>query len=206
MKLKKIMAGILAGAMVVSSMALTAFADATVEVKYTGGTGADASYEYTVQTDVTSVSVAIKYADAVDEGKTFGFNDWCGNGIVVEDTDGTKTYYGFGGSQVSWNGSIYEKDDSLVPAAGDDKYFTLTDGEGSFDLAVAGAGTKISFYALGWDSYDGTQYTVTITGDAEPEAADSTSGDVLPFAVIALSLSALAAGAVVVTKKVSFQR
>ena len=204
MKIKKLLAGVLTGAMVLGAMCTSAFADATAEVKYEGwsdDTGAVSGYTYTVENDVDSVNIAIQYADAVDDGSTFGYNDWCNNGIKVTLSDGTTAYYCFGGASATWDTSIAAKDSNDVlggTANENGRGFVLTDGAGSFDIAVD-QGATIDFYALGWDSYDGTQFTVTITEAAE-DGDDSAEGSTtLP--VVLAAVAALAVVATVSTKK-----
>ena len=77
----------------------------------------------------------------------------------------TKTYYQWGGAQVSWGWDIDgdKNDESKDGVNGSTWLGTVTDGKLTLDIPVA-KGATVDFYTLGWDSYDGVQYTVTIDG------------------------------------------
>lgn len=190
MNFKKVMAGVMAGSMV-AAMSVAAFA-ADGDCSYIDGK--TASYTYTVQGDVSTITADIVYAE--DQGDTFNFNDWCGNGVIVTLADGTKTYYQWGGKSVTWGWDI--DDDKIEESEnginGTTWLGTVEDRKASLSIPVA-QGATVEFLTLGWDSYDGVQYTVTISGD---EAAST--GDVAPVAYLA-AIVAVAGVAMVASKK-----
>ncbi len=87
----------------------------------------------------------------------------------------------------------------VMDFAGAKSTFTYTAASGTVYLSLGG-----ELCTLTDMSYTSTSAADTTADDTT--ATDSTSGDALPFAVAALGLSALAAGAVVATKKFSFER
>ncbi len=190
MNFKKVLAGALTGTMVVA-MGVTALAE---DCSYIDGT--TASYTYTVQGDVSTITANITYADSVDDGATFGFNDWCGNGVKVTLSDGTVTYYQWGGASVTWGWDADDDDeeDSVDGVNGTTWLGTVVDGVAALSIPVD-QGAVVEFYTLGWDTYDGVQYSVEITGD---EAAET--GDTLPVAYLA-AVVALAGVALAASKK-----
>jgi hypothetical protein len=174
MKLSKIKALFATTVLGVGMVATTALAADVTYVAQPDEFPIPASTSYTVAADATEVEVTVAYTTNVE------YNDWCGNALKVTDTDGTVTYYGFGGAQVSWNASLEEDGDEVVPAAGSDAFFTLDGGNGTFTIPVAGAGTVIDVYDLCWDSVpDATHYTIDFVeaGISEDAADDTAAAD-----------------------------
>lgn len=190
MNFKKVMAGVMASSMV-AAMSVAAFA-ADGDCSYIDGK--TPSYTYTVQGDVSTITADIVYAE--DQGETFNFNDWCGNGVIVTLADGTKNYYQWGGKSVTWGWDADgdEEDDSVDGVNGTTWLGTVEGGKASLSIPVA-QGATVDFLTLGWDTYDGVQYTVTISGDAA-----ASTGDVAPVAYLA-AVAALAGVALVASKK-----
>ncbi len=114
------------------------------------------AYTYVVPAgiDTLKVKVAISAAD----GDAFGWNDWCGAGVVV---DGTKAYQ-WGGAQVSWGWDFDgdKNDDSLNGVNGETWLGTVGADGGEISIPVS-EGAVVDFYCLSWDSYAGVQYTLT---------------------------------------------
>jgi hypothetical protein len=190
MNFKKVLAGVAAGSMV-AAMSVTAFAE---DCSYIDGK--TSSYTYTVQGDVSTITADIVYAPDQEDG-SFNFNDWCGNGVIVTLADGTKTYYQWGGAQVTWGWDADgdEVDDSLDGVKGSTWLGTVTDGKATLSIPVA-QGATVDFLTLGWDSYAGVQYSVTVSeGNASQD-----DGDVAPVAYLA-AVVALAGVAMVASKK-----
>ncbi len=205
------MAGILAGAMVVSSMALTAFAGTPTYVADNSAgvaVGADTvvskggfTLEFTVSGLTAATTAKLGFTDP-----SWTYQEWGDN--VYADVTGDGTYTLTYTSDYTGNALVFVVDMVI----GDPFDITASDYKIS-DVKVNG--TAVNFIYgdleekgnLRLEIYN--EYGLTKSDDvtgASTAAADVSSGDVLPFAVIALSLSALAAGAVVVTKKVSFER
>lgn len=195
MNFKKVLAGALTGTMVVA-MGVTAFAE---DCSYIDGT--TPSYTYTVQNDVSSITASIVYADSVDDGETFGFNAWCANGVRVTLSDGTVNLYQWGGSSVTWGWDV-DGDKVADTEEGVDTATWLgtiaDDGTGTLVIPVD-QGATVEFVTLGWDTYDGVQFSVTISGDEASDDASS-DGDVAPVAYLAAAV-ALAGVALVASKK-----
>ncbi|MBP5651976.1 MAG: hypothetical protein J6X17_00970, partial [Lachnospiraceae bacterium] len=83
------------------SVDITEGGEATVSggVKYIDGKTPGSTY--TVQNDCNSVIIDVEYLASL--GETFGYNDWCQNGIIITHTDGSKSYYQWGGKEVNWD-------------------------------------------------------------------------------------------------------
>lgn len=141
----------------------------SADCKYTDGKTPSALFEVTG--DVTSITADVVYAE--DQGDAFNFNDWCGNGVIVTKADGTKTYYQWGGAQVTWGWDIDDdkNEESVNGVNGTTWLGTVVDRQVSMSIPVE-KGDTVGFYTLGWDSYDGVQYTVSVSSDV---ASDVTS-------------------------------
>ncbi|MBO4560221.1 MAG: hypothetical protein J5712_09095 [Lachnospiraceae bacterium] len=143
------------------SVEVTEGGDATVSggVKYVDG--ATPGSTYTVASDCNSVLIDIEYLAA--DGDSFSYNDWCSNGIVVTHPDGSKSYYQWGGAQVSWGWDADGDGAEEVSDGAAGKNWA-----GSVDstslrgtlMVPAGKDDVIDVIALGWDSYAGTQFVV----------------------------------------------
>lgn len=191
-KFKKFLAAVVAGVMVVSTMAVSALA-ADGDCAYTDAK--TPSYSYTVQGDVTSITATATIVMPL-EGDT-AWNDWCGQGIKVTAPDGTVSLYQWGGAQVTW-GADFDGDkteDCLGGVDGENWLGTVADGKATLTIPVAGAGTVVDFYVMSWDSYADTQYNIAISGDVA--SGDATSATAFIIAAVA----ALAVVATVATKK-----
>ncbi|MGN0370808.1 MAG: hypothetical protein ACI4EW_09695 [Butyrivibrio sp.] len=191
-KFKKFLAAIVAGVMVVSTMAVSALA-ADGDCAYTDGK--TPSYSYTVQSDVTSITATATILMPL-EGDT-SWNDWCGQGIKVTAPDGTASYYQWGGAQVTWDADFDgdEEPDCVGGVDGENWLATTVDGAATITIPVAGAGTTVDFYVMSWDSYADAQYNIAISGDVA--SGDATSATAFIIAAVA----ALAVVATVATKK-----
>lgn len=146
-----------------------------VECAYTDGK--TPSYSYTVQNNVSTITADIVYAPDQEDG-SFGFNDWCGNGVIVNHADGSKSYYQWGGAQVSWGWDADgdEVDDSVDGVNGETWLGTVVDRQATLTIPVE-QGATVDFLCLGWDSYAGTQYTVAISGDVAGSEEDPSEED-----------------------------
>ena len=196
-KFKKVLAAVLAGTMVIGALAVSAFA-ADGDCKYTDGKSA--SYTYEVKGDVTSVTANVTIKMPL-EGDT-AWNDWCGEGVKVTDADGTVTYYQWGGKEVSWNADFDgdKTDDCVGGVKGDNWLGTVADGKASLTIPVKGAGSKVEFYVMSWDTYADVQYNVAIAGDTAAGDASATT------ALVLVALAALAVVATVSVKKFAVER
>ena len=196
-KFKKFLAAVVAGVMVVSTMAVSALA-ADGDCAYIDAK--TPSYSYTVQGDVTSITATATILMPL-EGDT-AWNDWCGEGVKVTAPDGTATYYQWGGAQVTWDVDFDgdENNDCVGGVDGENWLGTTVDGKATLTIPVAGAGTVVDFYVMSWDSYADTQYNIAISGDVT--SGDVTSGDATSAtAFIIAAVAALAVVATVATKK-----
>lgn len=191
-KFKKLLAAVVAGVMVVSTMAVSALA-ADGDCAYTDAK--TPSYSYKVQGDVTSITATAKILMPL-EGDT-AWNDWCGQGVKVTAPDGTVSYYQWGGAQVKWDADFDgdEKPDCVGGVDGENWLGTVADGAATLTIPVAGAGTVVDFYVMSWDKYADTQYNIAISGDVA--SGDATSATAFIIAAVA----ALAVVATVATKK-----
>ncbi len=119
-----------------------------------------------VTSDVEKVVATATYAE--DDGDAFNFNDWCGNGIIVTAEDGTKTYYQWGGKEVSWGWDADNDgtEDSVGGVNGETWVGSVTDRVATLEIPAT-KGSVIEFLALGWDTYEGTQFTISFAGDVE---------------------------------------
>ena len=129
-----------------------------VDCVYTDGK--TPSYSCEVLDDISSLKVNVAMAPEADG---FSFNDWCGYGVCVNHADGTKSYYQWGGASVSWGWDIDDDkvDESAGGVTGDTWLGTVAEGAVVLDIPVE-KGAVVDFYTLAWDSYTGTQYTLTI--------------------------------------------
>ena len=153
------------------------------DVKYGNAPGALPDAVYTVTTDTMYVTLKIAYKQ-VDDGSGIqgAFNDYCANGICVTNPDGSQRFYAFGGKEVSWDVTVAgaEEPEVMGGANNANGQFFIVGPDGTLEqkILVDGIGTTIGFYALGWDTYDGVQYTVeVIEGGQEAAAATSAPAD-----------------------------
>ncbi len=133
--------------------------------------GMTSSLTVKVTGDVEKITANVTMAPA--DGDAYSFNDWCGHGVVVTAEDGTKTFYQWGGKEVSWNVD-YDKDgtdDFIGGAKGDNWLGSVADGVATLEIPVT-KGATVEFICQAWDSYAGTQYTITIDSDVEVVAAE----------------------------------
>ena len=161
---RKFFAVLMAAVMVLASGRLPVKADAADCAYIDGKTP---SYSYTVTGDVNVVTANITFAPA--DGEAFALNDWCGYCVAVTHVDGSKSYYQFGGKEVSWG----------VDLDGDEKNdtFGVNGGTwlGSANLETLTAtlgipaekGAVVDFIVTSWDSYTGKQFSVEITEGGE---------------------------------------
>ena len=145
-------------------------------VAYTDGKTAGSSY--TVASDCNSVLIDVEYLAA--DGDAFSYNDWCVNGIAVTHPDGSKSYYQWGGAQVSWGWDADgdEKEDVSDGVNGKNWAGTVDSASLRGTIMVpAGQGDVLDIIALGWDSYAGTQFVVrnyTESGVVVGEVSEAT--------------------------------
>ncbi len=225
MKLKRILAGVAATAMAVSTM-VVASADA-VEVCY------NTPFQATVKADgKAKITLTGILQGEQDNNPNAGWNDWCCVKIAITDAAGNKTYDCVVGGSVTWDVTV---DDNGTPDDDtDDTKFTTAEfenvmwGDCSEDCVLeydVTAGSTVEVIALGWDSNpDEPYFKVDMTGvdfdmgisanDPSTDAPStdetpSTDGDTAPkddntstgLAGIALAGLAVSGAAVVATKK-----
>ena len=136
----------------------------TEKIAYTDGE--TASYTYKVGAGVKELKVKVALTGNVE------WNDWCGAGVIVTDAKGNKTYYQWGGAQVTWGWDADgdKVDDSIGGAKGSTWLGTIGTDGGEIAIPVSD-GATVEFYCLSWDSQPGVdQYTLTF--DA-PSAEDT---------------------------------
>ena len=158
--LKKVFAVLAAAVMIASSGTHIASAD-PVGCAYTDGQ--TPSYSYTVTGDVNVITANVTFSPA--DGDAFSLNDWCGYGVAVNHVDGSKSYYQFGGAQVSWG---WDADgDSAEDSYGVNGGSWLGSANTETLTATIGIpaekGAVVDFIVTAWDSYKGTQFTVDVT-------------------------------------------
>ncbi|MBP5330666.1 MAG: hypothetical protein J6Y89_02315 [Lachnospiraceae bacterium] len=157
----KFLAIFMAAALVIASGSKIPVRAEAAECAYIDGQ--TPSYSYTVGSDVNVITANITFSPA--DGDAFSLNDWCGYGVTVNHVDGSKSYYQFGGAQVSWGWDADgdEKEDSYGVNGGtwlgnaDTETLTATLG------IPAEQGAVVDFIVTSWDSYAGKQFTVDIT-------------------------------------------
>ena len=129
--------------------------------------GQTPSYSYTVKGDVNVITADITFSPA--DGDAFSLTDWCGYGVVVNHADGSKSYYQYGGAQVSWGWDADgdQNEDSFGVNGG--TWLGNADGETlKATLGIpAEKGAVVDFIVTSWDSYAGNQFTVDITEGGE---------------------------------------
>ena len=157
---RKLFAVVLAAALVLSAGKVGVKADA-VDCAYIDG--ATPSYSYTVAGAVNVITANITFAPA--DGDAFSLNDWCGYGVVVNHVDGSKSYYQFGGAQVSWG---WDADgDGTEDSYGVNGGTWLGNADTEALTATLGIpaeqGAVVDFIVTSWDSYAGKQFSVEIT-------------------------------------------
>ncbi len=198
----KLVAGIAAATLMVGAFATSAFAadfspaDASSTIAYNDGTEKTSAVKWTVdlstltedqiasiaKVEATITLTDTNYANGVIGGNVDG--SWSasdelevnGTGTFTWEPSGTLSYIEV---QIWWVNPTQDADGNAI-------------GKGTAEVTAV----KL-LDASGNEVGAATEDTA---------ATDSTSGDALPFVVVALALSALAAGAVVVTRKVSFER
>lgn len=157
---------------------ITEGGDATVSggVKYIDGKTSGSTY--TVASDCKSVQIDVEYLAA--DGDAFAYNDWCSNAVVVSHPDGSKSYYQWGGAQVSW-GMDFDGDgteDSMDGVNGKTWAGTVDSASLCGTLMVpAGKDDVIDIVAMGWDTYPGTQFIIrnyTASGIIVGEVSEAT--------------------------------
>ncbi len=157
---RKFFAVLMAAALVIVSGGIGVKAE-TVECAYTDGQ--TPSYSYTVTGAVNTITANITFAPA--DGDLFSLNDWCGYGVVVNHVDGSKSYYQYGGAQVSWG---WDADgDGAEDSYGVNGGTWLGNADAETLTATLGIpaeqGAVVDFIVTSWDSYAGTQFSVDIT-------------------------------------------
>ncbi len=142
---------------------------ASADVKFIDGMTPSLTVKVTGDVDKITANVAIAPAD----GDAYGFNDWCGHGVVVTAEDGTKTFYQWGGAQVSWNVD-YDKDgtDDFIGGVNGDNWLGSVSGDSATLEIPVTKGATVEFICQAYDAYDGVQYTITIDSDVEAVAAE----------------------------------
>lgn len=167
MKLKRILAGVAATAMAVSTM-VVASADAT-EVCYNTPFTANITEDGTATITLSGILQGEQ-----DNNPNAGWNDWCALQITATDAAGNKTYDVVVGSSVTWditvdnNGTEDDDTDDIKITTAD--FTNVMWGDCSEDcvveMAVANGGT-LEVKALGWDSNpDEPYFKVDVTGVA----------------------------------------
>lgn len=169
---------------ILMAMALTVSVFA-VDMKYIDSS--TPGYTYTVNGDITELTATVTILDFVYDEASWkdgdikdgqGWNDWCGQFIIVTAPDGTVHYHDWGGASVTW-GIDFDKDD-VADTEGNNWGSTTWLGEvaagQTVDLVVPvyGAGTVVEFYVNSWDTYLGVQYTLEVSGDTEAPAVEET--------------------------------
>ena len=154
-------------------------------------------YEYTVQNDdTTALKVDVAYLDKV------AYNSYCGNAVVVNEGGGVFRYYGFGGKDVTWNASLYAKDDEVVTAYSSADYFELDEnGIGTFVIPVK-KGDIVSFYDLCWldEEYNDLPHMVGAVTETAEDVKGEETGNNAPLATLAL-IAVLGLGVMAVSRK-----
>ena len=136
----------------------------TADIAYTDGL--TPSYTYTVKDNAKELNVKVAVSPA--DGDAFGWNDWCGAGVAVKSEDGTVKYYQYGGKSVTWGwGTEDEKGNKIdytVDGINGESWLGTVDAENGGEFAIpVKQGDVVEFYCLSWDSYDGVQYTLTLS-------------------------------------------
>ncbi|MCR5330566.1 MAG: hypothetical protein K6E62_05175 [Lachnospiraceae bacterium] len=145
-------------------------------VAYVDGTTPGSTY--TVASDCNSVLVDVEYLAA--DGDAFSYNDWCANGVAVTHPDGSKSYYQWGGAQVSWGWDADGDGNEDISDGVNGKNWAGTVDSASLRgtlMVPAGQGDVIDIIALGWDSYAGTQFVIrhyTESGIVVGEVSEAT--------------------------------
>ncbi len=162
--LRKFFAALMAAVLVIASGGFGVKAD-PVGCKYTDGK--TPSYSYTVTGDVNVITANITFSPA--DGEAFALNDWCGYGVVVNHVDGSKSYYQWGGAQVSWGWDADEdKSDDSYGVNGGTWLGNASTETLTATLGIpAEKGAVVDFIVTSWDSYAGTQFTVEVTEGGE---------------------------------------
>lgn len=175
---------ILAIAAVLMAMALTVSVFA-VDMKYIDPS--TPGYTYTVNGDITELTATVTILDFVYDEASWkdgvisdgaGWNDWCGQFIIVTAPDGTVHYHDWGGASVTW-GVDFDKDDVADTEGnnwGSTTWLAEVAAGQTVDIVVPvyGAGTVVEFFVNSWDNYLGVQYTLEVSGDTEAPAVEET--------------------------------
>lgn len=145
------------------------------------------SYTYTVNGDITELTATVTILDFVYDEASWkdgaiqdgaGWNDWCGQAIIVTAPDGTVHYHDWGGASVTWG--VDFDGDGVTETEGNNWGSTTWLAEvgagQTVDLVVPvyGAGTVVEFFVNSWDTYLGVQYTLEVSGDTEAPAVEET--------------------------------
>ena len=157
MKLKKLFAGIAAGAVAVSTMAVSAFAE-TVDA------GVCYNTPYTTTAPDGAVKATLTFAPILnpDDETAPQWNDWCTFKVTVTNADGSKNYMAVVGAQVGWdttvddNGTPDNKDDDVGISIADSMVmFSDVEESDPFEIACT-PGATIEVAALGWNDTEET--------------------------------------------------
>lgn len=139
----------------------------TAKMAYTDGT--TPSFTYKLGTGAKELKVKVAMTGNVE------WNDWCGAGVAVTAADGTKSYYQWGGAQVSWGWDATgdKVDDSVDGVNGKTWIGTVGATGGEITVPVSDNAT-VEFYCLSWDSKAGVdQYTLTFDAPVAADAAET---------------------------------
>ena len=132
----------------------------TAEIGYVDGKPA-ASVK--VVDDIKELKVSAKIKEAGVDGFE-GFNDWCGEGVIVTLADGTRTAYQWGGASVTWSVDLDKDGTDDATGVGTDAWLaTVADNAAELVIPVE-KDAIVDFYCCSWDSYEGTQITLSIDG------------------------------------------
>ena len=139
----------------------------TAKMAYTDGT--TPSFTYKLGTGAKELKVKVAMTGNVE------WNDWCGAGVAVTAADGSKSYYQWGGAQVSWGWDATgdKVDDSVDGVKGKTWIGTVGATGGEITVPVSDNAT-VEFYCLSWDSNPGVdQYTLTFDAPVAADAAET---------------------------------
>lgn len=186
---KKVLACILAGAMVLG-MTSVASAAVTGDVSYNTPV-VISSEDFESVNDFATFTVTGYGVEGTDEAY---WNDWCVLGVIIE-SDGVTSYKAVGGPQVTWDVSISGENTNDVLAAD----IVKTDANvATVNVSGLGENWTITVKSMGWDNAPDCAYaSVDASGIGTPVA--SATGSVAPIAVV--SVVAVVSAAVVVASK-----
>ena len=156
---------------------------------------------------------AIVVEASIPESAKDKWNDWCGNIVVVKDSEGTH-YYMWGGAQVGWNKDVDgDKVDDIIGGVNGDQWLgTVVDGKVTLTIPVASEDFTIDFITDCYveneaPSYDGAIYVLdnaSLSATAQkPGNGDKPLGDTV---MIFVAVAALAACVAVTAKKTAVEK